>query len=169
MHEVIVVGVDGSQGGFAAVAEGAEFAKRFNAHLIALSVEEGLPRFAATMGEVDEFKEEKNRYFKGVAERATQVAAEHGVTLHHEIRVGHAEDAIVRFADDVGADLVILGFKGHSRIGGFLIGTTAQRVNAHARASVFIVKPTGRLGKVWDQLMRGKSLPDEERYQKDRE
>jgi nucleotide-binding universal stress UspA family protein len=43
MHEVIVVGVDGSAGGYAAVAEAAEIAERFGAKLIALSVEEGLP------------------------------------------------------------------------------------------------------------------------------
>ncbi len=63
MHEVIVVGVDGSPGGYAAVVEAAELARRFRARLIALSVEEGLPRYAATMGEFDEFKDERDRYF----------------------------------------------------------------------------------------------------------
>ncbi|MEA2614292.1 MAG: hypothetical protein QOE72_75, partial [Chloroflexota bacterium] len=41
MHEVILTCVDGSPGGYAAVAEAAELARRFNARLIALSVEEG--------------------------------------------------------------------------------------------------------------------------------
>ena len=85
MHEVIVVGVDGSPGGYAAVAEAAELARRFQARLIGLSVEEGLPRYAATMGEVDEFKEEKDRYFAEVGRRAARVAGQHGSTLEHEI------------------------------------------------------------------------------------
>jgi nucleotide-binding universal stress UspA family protein len=73
MHEIIVVGVDGSPGGYAAVAEAAELARRFRARLIGLSVEEGLPRYAATMGEVDEFVEEKDRYFAEGASRAARV------------------------------------------------------------------------------------------------
>ncbi len=39
MHEVIVARVDGSKGGYAAVAEAAELATRFGARLIALSEE----------------------------------------------------------------------------------------------------------------------------------
>lgn len=140
MHEVIVACVDGSPGGYAAVAEAAELAHRFDARLIALSVEERLPKYAATMGEVDEFKRDKDAYFEGVAAQAEVVARQHQAALSHEVRVGHAADVIVRFVDEVGADLVVLGYKGHSRIKGFVIGTTAQKVNAYSRASVLIVK-----------------------------
>jgi hypothetical protein len=35
-----------------------------------------------------------------------------------------------------------VGYKGHSRITSFVIGTTAQKVNAYSRASVLIVKDT---------------------------
>jgi len=62
MHEVIVACVDGSPGGYAAIAEAAELAVRFNARLISLSVEEGLPKQASTTGEVDEFKRERDGY-----------------------------------------------------------------------------------------------------------
>lgn len=140
MHEVIVVGVDGSPGGYAAVAEAAELTRRFSARLIAISIEEGLPRYAATMGEVDEFKREKDRYFDQVGAEARRIAGEHGAKLEHEIRVGHAADAIVRFAAEVDADLVVIGYKGHSRVAQFVIGNTAQKVNAYSSASVLIVK-----------------------------
>jgi len=70
MHEVILTCVDVSPGGYAAVAEAAELARRFNARLIALSVEEGLPRYASIMGEVDEFKREKDAYFETVGHDA---------------------------------------------------------------------------------------------------
>jgi len=48
-----------------------------------------------------------------------------------------------------GADLVVLGYKGHSRIAQFVIGTTAQKVDAYSAASVLIVKPRGGIGKLW--------------------
>jgi nucleotide-binding universal stress UspA family protein len=142
MHEVVVACADGSPGGYAAVAEAAEVVRRFNARLVALSVEEGLPRYAATMGEVDEFKRERDTYFETVGREAARIAGKHGARLTHEIRVGHAADAIVRFVREVGADLVVLGYKGHSRIASFVIGTTAQKVNAYSRASVLIAKDT---------------------------
>lgn len=153
MHEVIVAAVDGSPGGYAAVAEAAELAKRFQARLIAVSVEEGLPRYAATVGEVDEWKREKDRYFDEVIAETKRIAREHGVTIHYEVRVGHAADVIVRFVAEVGADLVVLGYKGHSRIARFVIGTTAQKVNAYAKASVLIVKPTGGAEGIWDRII----------------
>lgn len=151
MHEVIVVGVDGSPGGYAAVAEAAEQAKHFNAELIALSVEEGLPHYAATMGEVDEFVREKDKYFEKVGVEAIRIAGEHGIKLRHEIKIGHAADVIVRFVEEVGADLVVLGYKGHSRIAQFVIGTTAQKVNAYSKASVLIVKSGAE--DIWGRLM----------------
>ena len=140
MHDVIVACVDGSGGGYAAVGEAAELARRFDSRLIALSVEEGLPRYAATIGEVDDFKREKDAYFENVGTVAARIAGRNGAKLTHEIRIGHAADVSVRFVDKIGADLVVLGYKGHSRIAGFVIGTTAQRVNAYAKASVLIVK-----------------------------
>jgi nucleotide-binding universal stress UspA family protein len=149
VHEVIVVGVDGSSGGYAAVAEAAELARRFAARLIGLSVEEGLPRYAATMGEVDEFKREKDRYFADVGERAARIARQHGSAIEHEIRIGHAAAVLVRFVEEVGADLVVLGYKGHSRVAQFVIGTTAQKVNAYSTASVLIVKPRGEVRELW--------------------
>lgn len=154
MHEVIVVGVDGSPGGYAAVVEAAELARRFNARLIAVSVEEGLPRYAATMGEVDEFKREKDRYFEEVGGEARRIAGEHGAKLEHEIRLGHAADAIVRFVHEVGADLVVMGYKGHNRIAQFVIGTTAQKVNAYSPASVLIVKAADRDGALSERVRR---------------
>lgn len=150
MHEVIVACVDGSRGGYAAVGEAAELARRFAAELIAISVEEGLPRYAATMGEVDEFKREKDRYFEDVAREASRIAEAHGARLRHEIRVGHPADQIVRFVGEVGADLVVLGYKGHSRIAEFVIGNTAQKVNAYSKASVVIVKPTEENLHLWE-------------------
>jgi nucleotide-binding universal stress UspA family protein len=140
MHEVIVVCVDGSPGGYAAVAEAAELARRFAARLIALSVEEGLPKYAATIGEVDEFKREKDTYYEVAGAEAKAIAQDHGVALTHEVRLGHAAGAIVRFVDEVGADLVVLGHKGHSRIAAFVIGSTAQKVSAHSPASVLMVR-----------------------------
>ena len=153
MHEVILVGVDGSVGGYAAVAEAGEIAKQFGAKLIALSVEEGLARAPATMGEVDDWKEERERYFEEVQRIATRIAGEHGESIRHVVRIGGAADRIISFAEEVKADLIVLGYKGHSRFAHLLIGTTAQKVNAYSKASVLIVKPTAPSEAVWARIV----------------
>jgi nucleotide-binding universal stress UspA family protein len=143
MHEVIVVCVDGSAGGYAAVAEAAELAFRFNARLISLSVVEGLPKQPATMGEVDEFKRERDRYFEHVQAEAAAIAREHHAMLTSEVRMGHAADAIVDFVAEVRADLVVLGYKRHFRVLSLVTGATPRKVSAAANASVLIVKGSG--------------------------
>jgi nucleotide-binding universal stress UspA family protein len=110
-----VVGVDGSEGGYAAVTEAAELARSFRARLIGVSVEEGLPRYAATKGEADEFEQEKDRCFAEVGERAARLAGHHGSAIEHVVRIGDAADVPVRFVDEVGADLVVLGTRGTRR------------------------------------------------------
>jgi len=59
----------------------------------------------------------------------------------------------VRFVEEVGADLVVLGYKGHSRIAQFVIGATAQKVNAYSQASVLIVKPGSGADAAWDRIV----------------
>ena len=128
--------------GYAAVAEAAELAVRFSARLISLSVEEGLPKQAATMAEVDEFKRERDRYFEGVQAEAAVIAREHHAMLTSEVRMGHAADAIVDFVAEVGADLVVVGYTRHLRVLSLVSGATARKVSAAANASVLIVKGT---------------------------
>jgi nucleotide-binding universal stress UspA family protein len=153
MHSVIVVGIDGSACGYAAVAEASELATLFGATLFGLSVEEGLPRFPSLMDNVDDYIQKRNRYFTQVGVKARRVAVEHGAKLSHEVRVGVAADRIVRFIDEVGADLVVLGYKGH-RFARFVIGTTAVKVNARSKASVLIVKPMEGPKAVWGRTLR---------------
>jgi nucleotide-binding universal stress UspA family protein len=140
MHESIVARFDGSPEGYEAVAGAAEHAFRFNARLISLSVEEGLPKHASTMAEVDEVKRERDRYFAGVQPYAEAIACEHHAALTSEVRPGRLADATARFVAEVDADLVVLGYKRHLRFLSLFIGTTATRVSATANASVLVVK-----------------------------
>jgi nucleotide-binding universal stress UspA family protein len=46
---------------------------------------------------------------------------------------------IVRYATEVGADLIVLGHKGHF-LRNHLLGSTADRVSVHAGCPVMIVR-----------------------------
>jgi nucleotide-binding universal stress UspA family protein len=63
-----------------------------------------------------------------------------GVLLRSVVVRGHPADAIVRYAEGEGMNLVVLGEHGHSRIARFFLGSTTDRVSEHCHCSVMIVK-----------------------------
>ena len=134
--ERILAAVDGSEGSSRAFAKAVDLARLTGATLIALAVEGPLPAYAATVGEV---KREKDSFFRGLAAKAKREAEAAGVEVEVDIRAGHAADLIVRYARERGADLVVVGHKGHF-LEDYLLGSTADRVAHHAHCPVMIVK-----------------------------
>jgi nucleotide-binding universal stress UspA family protein len=67
--------------------------------------------------------------------------------LPHEIRQqpsGHEPaDQVIDIADEVGADLIVIGMRRRSAVGKLLLGSTAQRILLDARCPVLAVKPGG--------------------------
>ena len=135
----ILVAIDGSSGGQKALEIAIELAKLSRVELHALAVEGKLPAYAATIGEVDEVKREKDQFFGTIARLARDQAREEGVDLQIEVLPGHAAELIVRHAANGGFDLVVVGHKGHF-LEDYLLGTTADRVAHHAACPVMIVK-----------------------------
>jgi nucleotide-binding universal stress UspA family protein len=109
------------------------------ARLTALAIEGPLPAYAATVGEVDEVKREKDIFFTALAARARDQAREAGIELEVELRAGHAAEVISEFAATGGFDLVVLGHRGHF-LRDHLLGSTADRVAEHAPCPVMIVR-----------------------------
>jgi nucleotide-binding universal stress UspA family protein len=140
MFTKILVGLDGSPGSFRAMEVAAALAREFRAALHALSVIERDPRFAATVGEVDEEREAAEAYMGQVQERARQIAAEHGVTVEATTVHGHAAQNLAERTKSGGYDLLVLGHSGHSGVWGTFLGTTTDKVSRHAACSVLIVR-----------------------------
>ena len=140
IYRKILVGLDGSEASNTALRAAIRLARAHGASLHALGVEEHLPRYPATVGEVEEAKEEQDRFFSRVVEDARQIAREYETDLTTEVRMGNAPHQIVSVARDGGFDLIVLGAKGHNIIRDFLLGTTTDRVSHHAPCSVLIVR-----------------------------
>jgi nucleotide-binding universal stress UspA family protein len=135
----MLVAIDGSPGGQKALETAIELARISGASLAALAVEGRLPAYAATIGEVDEVKMQKDAFFARIARLAREQAAEQGIELDVELRAGHAAELIVRYAKEHQFDLVVVGHKGHF-LEDYLLGSTADRVAHHAHCPVLIVK-----------------------------
>jgi nucleotide-binding universal stress UspA family protein len=137
--ERILVAIDGSEASDRAFAKALELAEVTNAELTALAIEGPLPAYAATVGEVDEVKREKDLFFNALALRAREQAEQVGIELAIELRAGHAAEVISDFAAGGGFDLVVLGHRGHF-LRDHLLGSTADRVAEHAPCPVMIVR-----------------------------
>ncbi|RDI75121.1 Universal stress protein UspA and related nucleotide-binding protein [Gaiella occulta] len=137
--ERILVAVDGSESSNRALAKALELASLTGAELHALAVEGPLPAYAATVGEVDEVKREKDAFFRRLASGVRARADAAGVPIAVDIRPGHAAELIVRVAAERGADLIVLGRRGHF-LRDHLLGSTADRVTESADCPVMIVK-----------------------------
>jgi nucleotide-binding universal stress UspA family protein len=135
----ILVAYDGSPGAERALALAAGLAGEFAAKLVVLSVVEHLPRFAGTVGEVDESVRERTEALRERQQHATRLAEEHAVAAYRAvIETGHAAQLIVAYAERERADLLVLGRSGHSQVWGRFMGGTADKIVRHAPCSVLI-------------------------------
>src|ERR1017187_5368845 len=136
MFKKILVGYDGSKGGKAALRQAAAVAREAEAEITALWVCEPLPRYTHLPGA----QESADEYFQERRKEIEDAAAQHGIPIRCESRHGHPAKTILRFADEGGYDLIVIGHSDHSELWGRLLGDTADRISDHAHCSVLIVK-----------------------------
>lgn len=140
MFKKILVAYDGSAGSKLALRVAVDLAKRYEADLQSISVEERIPRYAATIGEVEEFRREADEYFKKLNEEAIEEAKNAGVQLRTNVRPGHEVETIVNCAKEGNFDLVVIGFHGHSEIFERMWGSTSRNITRLAPCTVVVVK-----------------------------
>lgn len=140
MYRRILVAYDGSEGSKKALEAAIELAKVLRAELHSVSVQEHLPYFSATVGEVDEAKAEADEFFRRITKEARDQAALAGIFLEANVVRGHEVETIVNYCRDGRFDLLVVGFMGHSSVFGRIMGGTTQNLSRLAPCSVLIVK-----------------------------
>jgi nucleotide-binding universal stress UspA family protein len=135
----VLVPVDGSDGSAKALDCALSICSALGAQLTALAVEGKLPAYAASLGEVEDVKREKDEFFGRVLAEAQQEADARGVAIRTELVPGHAAEVITHYAAAHGHDLIVIGHRGHF-LGDVLLGSTADRVAHHAHCPVMVVR-----------------------------
>jgi nucleotide-binding universal stress UspA family protein len=139
MYRKVLIANDGSEGAGRALRTAISLASVLRAELHMISVEE-LPRFPATIDEVDEEKQEANRIFDRVIARARVQAKAAHVKIETHVVAGQAVSSIVEFIEREGCDLLVIGYMGHSALYNRLIGSTTDRLVELAPCEVLVVK-----------------------------
>ncbi|MGA3028784.1 MAG: universal stress protein [Bryobacteraceae bacterium] len=140
MFHRILIANDGSDGALRALDAALELAVTLKADLCMIGVEEDLPKYAETIGELDDEKEAEESYFQEVGAQARAKAFSRGIELRHAIVAGHEVKAIVEYARQNSFDLLVVGFTGHSRIYEHIWGGTSQNLTRIAPCSVLVIK-----------------------------
>ena len=123
MYSRILVANDGSPGGQKALSGAIELARKLSAELHMVTVEE-LPRFPASIDEIAEEKDEANHRFAPVIEAAKVEAKRAGAAIETHLVPGHVVDGVIGLIKQLKADLLVVGFMGHSQLYERIIGGT---------------------------------------------
>ena len=108
MFQRILIGLDGSPSGRQAFQAALELARLYRASLVALSVVEG-----PLTGNHETEAGESFDYYQRLQDNAVEQAKAASLTLERAMRRGHAARALVEFAQECHADLIVIGATGH--------------------------------------------------------
>ena len=135
----VLVPVDGSPVALRAVEHAASIAKLASADICVLNVQ--LP---VRPGEQNLDRAEIDRYLhaqgQSILDAATAILRTQGVPHQGRIAIGEIAQTIVRIAQEVGAQQIVMGSRGMSALAGLVLGSNATKVIHLAQVPVTIVK-----------------------------
>lgn len=145
----ILVAVDGSPTGEQALREAIHLGTALGAELHALYVAPpdnypltpptpAFSRIDPTYDMLGKIVDEETRH---IQQRIEDIAAETGGEIIIHVTRGDARSEIIRLAMHLGADLVVLGSVGRSRLDRLLLGSVSSYVVEHSPTSTLIVRP----------------------------
>jgi nucleotide-binding universal stress UspA family protein len=143
MTRNIVVGVDGSDNSMIALNTAADLAVQTDARLSVVFVHEprtGAPAVAYDGG-VELYVEQAAAELEATSrERAFHLLANRPVEWTFDVVGGEAVHELVHFAEARSAWLIIVGGRGHSLLGGLVLGSVAQKLVRSSPISVLVVR-----------------------------
>jgi nucleotide-binding universal stress UspA family protein len=148
-YQTVVVGTDGSYTSMRAVERAAAIAADHGAKLIVATahapVREEKGRYAIPPGSDHgaDYRTQRETPFREILRDATERAYKAGAeNVVKKSIVGHPVDALVDLAEEVHADLLVVGNVGLSKVAGRLLGAVPSEVSRRARTDVLIVHTT---------------------------
>ena len=134
----ILVGYDGSEHAAKAFVMAVDLAGKYGAALEVVCVAQPPepPGMVETEAVLEAAKEHFDQAFAAIKPQAETVGLHPKLT----VLVGNPADQIVHYASTMGADLIVLGHRGKSRMQRWLLGSISKRVSSYAHCAVLIVR-----------------------------
>lgn len=142
MFKKILVALDGSEGSERILPLAIELAKSNRAQLVIAHVDE------LTVGKGGGSINALDQDLRKQLQQRAQALSSEGVETAFEARsviLGGPAHVLAEIADDVGADLIVAGSRGHSPVSGLLLGSVSQRLLHVAHQPVLVVPESARI------------------------
>jgi nucleotide-binding universal stress UspA family protein len=136
MFKTIVLALDGSDGSRKAIPFATELAQNDKAAILIAHVEERNLGKGGGPLHVDE--EEIKAEIRRQADELSAQGIDTSIQMV-DVMLGGPAHAIEEIANSAGADLIVLGTRGHSPVAGLLLGSVTQRLLHIARRPVLAV------------------------------
>lgn len=140
MFRRILIATDGTEAALRAVAVAADLASLSKAESILVTVVD-VPELVALRLNVDRggLEEYVERTARKTLGSSLAILQEARVGAEVKVLVGDAAEAIVNEADNVGADLVVMGRGARDEPRAFLLGTVSDRVSRQVKLPLLLV------------------------------
>ena len=139
----ILVPVDFSEGSLAAVRHARELAALFHSHLHLLHVSRGpdAPRWARELFALQLGPVEEQHRLEALDQLATLIVSQHLDPFRTTglVRIGCPEEVIADYADEIHADLIVMGLHGDHFIPQLRVGQVVERVLGNVRCPVLTI------------------------------
>ena len=138
-YKSVLVPFDGSVPSQIALNRACHLSKIDNAEVTVLYV---IPRYEEMIGffRSESIKKSLQSEARGILDMAERIATKPGVSVKDEIQEGHAAENIVGTAGRLKNDLIVMGSHGYRGVNKAIIGSTAERVIAHAACPILVVR-----------------------------
>lgn len=144
MYKKILVAYDRSEGGRAALDEALCLAKSLGSDCGVLWVVPPVPYFFFDIGREIEMQQEREEAFLAEIKKDVESACRRcGQPAAVVRKTGSPAFEIVRYAEEMGFDLIVLGHSGHFGAWARALGSVAARVSEEAACAVLIARLPG--------------------------
>lgn len=131
--KTILLGYDGSKGADEAARLAGAIARRNNARIVVHTAFHGVRR--------DVMGDKRGRRAHSAEETAREMVLKlqaAGIKAESDVMEGDAGETLVLAITGHNADLVVVGRRGHGRLGGLLLGSTSEYVVRRAKVPVLV-------------------------------
>jgi len=133
----ILVAYDGSPNALIALDRAVGLAKCYDSSLVIATVIPDIMRIVAdeTVEIPKEARERSHRMVEGIVQRLEK----DGIDVEGLVLAGDIATELLKAAEEMGCDIIVMGKRGLNNVDRFLIGSVTEKVVKHTRLSVWVV------------------------------
>ena len=137
MYKNILIAADGSENSLMATQQAADIASLLEGVKVELVSVIAIDVYSDMVYDpIEAHGEAQREIIKEASDILTDAEVSHEVVLLH----GRPADEIIRYAEELGADLLVMGSRGLGALREFALGSVSHKVLTHAKCPVLVVK-----------------------------